>query len=130
MGIFELSLCGDNMYLFLVIIIFTIMGLPCGSVVENALAVRDTWASSRIGKIPWQRERLPTPVFWPGEFHGVAKNWTRLSNFHSLTHSILGEQFGSVQLLSRVRLFVTPWTAARLASLSITNSQSLLKLIY
>ena len=37
--------------------------------------------------------------------------------------------FSSVQLLSRVRLFVTPWTAARQASLSITNSQSLLKLI-
>ena len=29
-----------------------------------------------------------------------------------------------VQLLSRVRLFATPWTAARQASLSITNSQS------
>ena len=33
-----------------------------------------------------------------------------------------------VKLLSRVQLFVTPWTAARQASLSITNSQSLLKL--
>ena len=38
-------------------------------------------------------------------------------------------QFNSVQSLSRVRLFVTPWTAARQASLSITNSQSLLKLM-
>ena len=35
----------------------------------------------------------------------------------------------SVQSLSRVRLFVTPWTAAHQASLSITNSQSLLKLM-
>ena len=34
----------------------------------------------------------------------------------------------SVQLLSRVRLFATPWTAAPGASLCITNSQSLLKL--
>ena len=34
-----------------------------------------------------------------------------------------------VQLLSRVQLFVTPWTAARLASLSITNSWSLLQLM-
>ena len=33
----------------------------------------------------------------------------------------------SVQLLSCVRLFVTPWTAARQASLSIANSQSLLR---
>ena len=35
----------------------------------------------------------------------------------------------SVQLLSRVRLFVTPWTAACQASLSITNSRTLLKLM-
>ena len=34
-------------------------------------------------------------------------------------------QFSSVQLLSHVRLFTTPWTAARQASLSISNSQSL-----
>ena len=37
--------------------------------------------------------------------------------------------FGSVQLLSRVRLFVTPWTRARQASLSIANSWSLPKLM-
>ena len=36
-------------------------------------------------------------------------------------------QFTSVQSLSRVRLFATPWTAAHQASLSITNSQSLPK---
>ena len=35
----------------------------------------------------------------------------------------------SVQLLSRVRLFVAPWTAARQASQSITNSWSLLRLM-
>ena len=23
------------------------------------------------GKIPWRKERLPTPLFWPGEFHGL-----------------------------------------------------------
>ena len=38
-------------------------------------------------------------------------------------------QFSSVQSLSRVRLFATPWTVARQASLSITNSQSSLKLM-
>ena len=37
--------------------------------------------------------------------------------------------FSSVQLLSHVRLFVTPWTAACQTSLSITNSWSLLKLM-
>ena len=38
-------------------------------------------------------------------------------------------QFRSVQLLSRVWLFLTPWIAAHQASLSITNSQSLPKLM-
>ena len=42
----------------------------------------DTW----VGMIPWGRERLPTPVFWPGELHGlyshgVAKSQTQLSDF-------------------------------------------------
>ena len=45
-----------------------------------------------------------------------------LSKFHIYA-------FSSVQSLSCVQLFVTPWTAAHQASLSITNSQSLLKLI-
>ena len=39
-------------------------------------------------------------------------------------------KFGSVQSLSCVLLFATPWTAARQASLSIANSQSLLKLMF
>ena len=38
-------------------------------------------------------------------------------------------QFSSVQLLSTVQLFVTPWMVAHQASLSITNTQSLLKLV-
>ena len=38
-------------------------------------------------------------------------------------------QFSSVHLLNHVQVFVTPWTAARQASLSTTNSQSLLKLM-
>ena len=33
--------------------------------VKNLPAMQETW----VGKIPWRRERLPTPVFWPGEFH-------------------------------------------------------------
>ena len=37
------------------------------------------------------------------------------------------KELGSVQSLSQVRLFATPWTAARQASLYITNSRSLLK---
>ena len=42
---------------------------------------------------------------------------------------LLFYQFSSVYSLSRVRVFATPWTAAQQASLSITSSQSLLKLM-
>ena len=44
-------------------------------------------------------------------------------------HWNISVQISSVQLLSRVQLFVTPWIAARQVSLSITNSWSLLKLM-
>ena len=43
--------------------------------------------------------------------------------------SLLSLCISSVQSLSRVRLFATPWIAARQASLSITNFRSLLKLM-
>ena len=28
-----------------------------------------------LGRFPWRRERLPTPVFWPGKFHGLYSPW-------------------------------------------------------
>ena len=30
-----------------------------------------------VGKIPWRRERLTTPVFWPREFYGLYSPWDR-----------------------------------------------------
>ena len=46
-----------------------------------------------------------------------------------MTERLSTAQFNSVQSFSRVRLFATPLTAAHQASLSVTNSQSLLKLV-
>ena len=69
----------------------------------------DPW----VRKSPWRREQLPTPVFWPGEFHRQ----------RSLVH-YSSVQFSSVQSLGRVQLFATPWITACQASLSITNSRS------
>ena len=39
--------------------------------VKNPPAVQETPFNPWVGKIPWRRERLPTPIFWPGEFHGL-----------------------------------------------------------
>ena len=56
--------------------------------------------------------------------HKISKNW---KDFTGISPNSF--QFPSVQLLSCIRLFATPWTAAHQASLSITNSWSLLKLM-
>ena len=68
--------------------------------------------------------------FFPHIFQSVVKliQCTVISDTEFLNFYIL--HFSFVQLLSRVWLFVTPWTAARQASLSITNSRSLLKLMF
>ena len=54
---------------------------------------------------------------------------SRSEGFVSMDALIPAGRESSVQSLSRVRLFATPWTAACQASLSITNSWSLLKLM-
>ena len=68
------------------------LGFPCGSAgKESACNAGDLSSIPGFGKIPWRRERLPTPVFWPGESHGLYSPWghkeTQLSNFqfHFLT---------------------------------------------
>ena len=54
----------------------------------------------------------------------LSVTWVLYTNFQTKIH----HRFGSVQLLSHVWLSATPWITARQASLSITNSQSSLKL--
>ena len=39
--------------------------------VKNPPAIWETCFDPWVGKIPWRTERLPTPVFWPGEFRGL-----------------------------------------------------------
>ena len=74
-----------------------------------------------------------------GRYEGVGGLMTQVGMVNSLfppallnpTHreTYTVEMVSSVQSLSRVRLFATPWTAARQASLPITSSWSLLKLM-
>ena len=45
--------------------------------VKNPPAMWETGFDPRVGKIPWRREKLPTPVFWPGEFHELYSPWGR-----------------------------------------------------
>ena len=44
--------------------------------VKNLPALWRPGFDSWIGKITWKGGRLPTPVFWPGEFHGLYSPWS------------------------------------------------------
>ena len=55
--------------------------------VKNPPTMQETWFDSWVGMIHWRRDRLPTPVFLPGEFHGLTSPWggkesDTLSDFH------------------------------------------------
>ena len=72
----------------------SILGLPLWlSWLRICLQCRRPGFSSWVGKIPWRRERLPTPVFWPGEFHGLYSSWgckeLDTTEWFSLTYSKL-----------------------------------------
>ena len=43
--------------------------------VKNLPEMWETCVDPWVGKIPLRRERLPTPVFWPEEFHGLYSLW-------------------------------------------------------
>ena len=75
---------------------------------------------------------LPFPAGTPGTSDGSGgkqiSDCRRLRREEYIRGLYVHSDVSSVQSLSRVRLFATPWTAALQAFLSITNSRSLLKL--
>ena len=49
-----------------------VLGATCGSAgKESACNAGVLGLIPGLGRFPWRQERLPTPVFWPGEFHGL-----------------------------------------------------------
>ena len=86
------------------------------SLPENIWTLGDCCCCFSITKyeMPWKK--------WPPEMHLIYISGMCAKEKASV-------QLSSVQSLSRVQLLVTPWIAARQASLSITNSQSSLRLM-
>ena len=85
-----------HFYFFLFIYFYwsivDIQALLVAQLIKNLPAMWETWVRSLgwericlqcrrpefntwVGKIPWGRERLPTPVFWPREIHGLYSPW-------------------------------------------------------
>ena len=75
-----------------------------------------------FSKSYWQNSQLNTYLYF---FVNMTVGWSPRIEMAEFKNSV---HFSSVQSLSRVRLFVTPWITAREASLLITNSWSSLRL--
>ena len=78
--------------------------------VKSPPEVRETWVWSLGWEDPWRRERLPTPVFWPGELHGEcpcgckASDRTDRLSLECLVHFISRNIFYFTYFLSIVAL--------------------------
>ena len=94
---------------------------------EHSLTHLLTYVSKNTDRVSISAFTQPCGAPWPLfslthlKIHGVFLNMCSVQR--------CSVQFSSVQSLSRVWLFATPWTAARQASLSITHSRSLPKLM-
>ena len=61
------------------------LGFPCGSAgKESTCNVRDLGSIPGLGRSPGEGKRLPTPVFWPREFHGGHKELDRTERLSHL----------------------------------------------
>ena len=65
------------LFLFMVFLFLIINGssLVTQLIKQSACNAGDLGWIPGVGKIPWRRERLPTPIFWPGEFPGPYSPW-------------------------------------------------------
>ena len=92
----------------------------CGNFLFNWVLVFDrTWLL-----LHWLSMAMKAP--YPQK---IREHWTETKRMGK-KDILLGTSGQSVQLLSHVRLFATPWTAGQQGSLSITNPPSLLKLMF
>ena len=80
------------------------MGFPGGSASkESACDAGDLGLIPGLGRSSGEKERLPTPIFWPGEFHGLYSPWDRKESDTteplSLTRSIMVFLLGSLSCM-------------------------------
>ena len=109
-----------------------VKSFPDGSVIKNLPYNSCQYSRFRfcpwVGKIPWRRKWLPTPVFLSGKFHGqrsltgyspwFTKSWTRLSDWTPpppwlelpFWRSIKSQE-NEQRLNSMAEVFPTPWNA-------------------
>ena len=100
-------------------------GFPCGSAGEESAC-----NAGDLGLIPWRRERLLTPVFWPGEFHGQYSPWghkeSDMTEWLSLPPKLTVKGMGSwVAILLQMAGLCLTYLDRPLTSMSRASSKSL-----
>ena len=67
----------------------------------------DPW----VGKIPWRREWLPTPVFWPGESHGLYSPWGCKESDTTEWLSLIGDETSNrlLEYMKTIQCICTCW---------------------
>ena len=76
----ELKLTFSRLWLllsFLILLAYLCSAFLVAQLVKNPPAMWKTWVLSLSWEDPLERERLPTPVFWPGELTGLYSPWGR-----------------------------------------------------
>ena len=87
---------GTDYVFFITCVLITFEASLVAQQVKNLPAMQETWVRSLVGKIPWRRERLPTPVFWPGEFHRLFPWGRKESDMTERLFSLITFKFSSV----------------------------------
>ena len=67
-------------YMIIILLMYPLLihkAFPGGSEVKNLPAMRETWVQSLGWEDPLEKGKLPTPVFWPEESHGLCSLWGR-----------------------------------------------------
>ena len=87
---------------------------PCGSAgKESACDAGNQGSIPGLGRFPWRRERLPTPVLWPREFQGLysprGRKESDTTERISLTHSEIGWQRkgGKISVIFHFKILTT-----------------------
>ena len=74
--------------------------------VKNPPAVWKTWIQSLGWKDSWRRERLPTPVLWPGEFHELHSLWGHKELDTSERLSLHSEKIFGTCITGKILIFL------------------------
>ena len=96
-------------------------GLPLWlSLLRTYLLCRRPGFDPWVGNILWRRERLPTPVFWPGEIHGLSSLCGSQRVRHNWT-TFTSNTFTRQNLNSSSSLYTAIWTPVPVSRYSKTS---------